>query len=102
MAFSYTISVGIDQSTFTAVQGGKVYNANVLHDLVERVDNFFPVVEARYVRLIVVSWEAHITMRAGVYVQSSYGCPNPERKTFHCGILAQTLVFVHCRILISP
>ena len=79
-----------------------MYDANVLHNPGERVDNFFPAVEARYVRLIVVSWEGHITMRAGVYVQSGYGCPNPERKTFHCGILVQTLVFVHCRILISP
>ena len=60
---SYKISYSTDGDSFTELN--PVFSGNVANDD-NIVKNRFQGVQARYVRLIVQTWEEHISMRAGL------------------------------------
>jgi hypothetical protein len=71
MVTSYTVSVSDDNLTWKDVDGGVTFTGNVVgSDRNVKVQNeFAAAVQARYVRINVVSWDGHLSMRAGVYLE---------------------------------
>jgi len=63
---SYKVEVSSDGSTWADVDGGATFTANsAAND--EKVENMFSSpVSGRYVRIVVQSWNSHISLRAGV------------------------------------
>ena len=55
-------------SHWTAVDGGKVFYANVARSDTTVVNKFSAPVTARYVRIIVHAWRHHVSMRAALDV----------------------------------
>ena len=68
----HKVSTSLDGSTWTVVDGDKVFSANVANSNSEIKTRFSKPVTARYVRIIVESWRHHVSMRAAVDV-----CGNP-------------------------
>jgi hypothetical protein len=77
---SYKVQTSKDGTTFEDVDGAAVFTANTAADNTQ-VENKFPaLVEARYVRVVVQTWNRHISMRAAVLVCQSQGngCANTK------------------------
>jgi len=68
---AYKVSTSLDGSTWTVVDGDKVFTANVANSNSEIKTRFSKPVTARYVRIIVESWRHHVSMRAAVDVCGS-------------------------------
>ena len=63
---SYKVKVSSDGSTWADVDGGATFTANSAADD-EKVENMFSsAVSGRYVRIVVQSWNSHLSLRAGV------------------------------------
>jgi len=68
---AYKVSTSSDGSTWTEVDGGKVFDANIANSNTVVATRFSEPVAARYVRIIVESWLNHVSMRAALDVCSS-------------------------------
>ena len=65
---SYKVQVSGDGSSWSDVDGGQVFTANSAANN-DKVENLFASpVSARFVRIVVQTWNRHISMRSGVLV----------------------------------
>jgi len=63
---SYSVKYSSNGSVFTDYEDGKVFNANTDRFIIVR-NNFNPPITARFIRLVVQSWFAHIALRMEIY-----------------------------------
>jgi len=68
---AYKVLTSLDGSTWTAVDGGKVFKGNEANSNTVVATKFSKPVTARYVRIIVESWKHHVSMRAALDVCKS-------------------------------
>ena len=61
---SYKVSYSTDGSSFTEL--APVFSANVASGDESKIKNDLGAVQARYIRIIVQTWQHHISMRAGL------------------------------------
>ena len=64
---SYKVQVSLDGSSWSDVNGGQIFTANSASNNI-KVANQFTSVSARFVRIVVQTWNHHISMRSGVLV----------------------------------
>ena len=62
----YKVKVSSDASTWTDVDGGKTFTANIAANNDKVKNTFGSAVNGRYVRLMVQTWNGHLSMRAAV------------------------------------
>merc|ERR1711953_985769 len=67
---SYSIQTSIDGVTFEDYNEGQVFAANSDRDT-KVYNQFHTAVAAQYVRLVVVTWDHHVSMRADVLICSN-------------------------------
>ena len=65
---SYKVVVSTDSSTWMDVDGGTVFAANSAANNVKVENKFGSPVAARYVRIVVQTWQSWLSMRAAVLV----------------------------------
>merc|ERR1712185_872365 len=63
---AYKVMVSSDGKSWSSVDGGKVFKANVANSHTTVNNKFAKPVMARYVRLVVEAWTHHISMRAAL------------------------------------
>ena len=61
----YTVQYSTDGTNWQSVDGGKTFTANTASDYTKVTNAFSKPVYARYLRIVVTSWNNHISMRAG-------------------------------------
>ena len=91
---AYRVSVSMDGVTYTAVQNGASFPANA--DRNTRVTNMFATsVQARYVRVMPVSWSSHPVMRMAVLAcvqtctSSQYIASGAEPRCADCSVCSR-------------
>ena len=72
---SYKVQVSLDGSSWSDVNGGQIFTANSASNNI-KVENQFTSVSARFVRIVVQTWNHHISMRSGVLVCDAGACIN--------------------------
>ena len=75
---SYKVRVSIVKPDWTDVDSGKEFPANTAANNAKKQNKFESPVEAQYVRVMVQTWENHVSMRAGVLIYAGaplvHGC----------------------------
>ena len=72
---SYAVQLSVDAAVWVDVDGGKVFLANSAADNT-RVENLFnSAVAARFVRIVVQSWNGHVSLRAAVLLSPGKALP---------------------------
>jgi len=70
---SFKVQTSVDGQKWTSVDGGKVFTANTAANNAKVENKFLHPVSTRYVRIVVQTWNGHISMRAAVLLCSG-GC----------------------------
>ena len=91
---SYKVQVSTDNSVWYNVDSGKVFTANTADNNVKVENKFEFPVSARYVRIVVQTWNGHLSMRAAVLLSCavmSAGKPTSQSSTDHGGSAARAV-----------
>jgi len=67
---SYTVNVSSNGSGWSQVDGGHVFTGNDATNDAKVWSRFATQVQARYVRIVVQTWNSHIALRAGLWLQN--------------------------------